>query len=70
MTNQPTPNQNPKQEIAEKLRGAKSVLVVSHQGPDADAVGSVLALSRVLGKLGKEVAPLVADDVSEFHWLP
>jgi bifunctional oligoribonuclease and PAP phosphatase NrnA len=70
MTNQPTPHQNPKQEIAEKLRGAKSVLVVSHQGPDADAVGSVLALSRVLGKLGKEVTPLLADDVSEFHWLP
>jgi phosphoesterase RecJ-like protein len=43
------------QQINEALKDAKKVLVASHEYPDPDAVGSVLALRQILKSLGKEV---------------
>ena len=43
-------------EIIEALRGAASVLIVTHEHPDADAVASALALSQALESAGKPVA--------------
>jgi len=40
-------------EIAQRLRAAGSVAVVTHSKPDGDAVGSTLALARTLLLLGK-----------------
>ena len=40
------------QGISEILKGAKSVLIVSHQNPDPDAVSSVLALNYVFKNMG------------------
>ena len=39
-------------EIAEKLKKAKSVAILSHTRPDGDAYGSSLALSRALSAIG------------------
>jgi phosphoesterase RecJ-like protein len=40
--------------VVEDLRGARSVLLVSHENPDADGAGSALALALGLRALGKE----------------
>lgn len=40
--------------IAQELRAAKAFLVVSHEFPDGDAVGSVLGMAHLLRLLGKE----------------
>ena len=40
------------QEIAQKLKTAKSVAIFSHTRPDGDAYGSSLALSRALEGIG------------------
>ncbi len=46
---------NPPAEIVEILRGADRVLLATHTYPDGDALGSQLALGRVLESLGKRV---------------
>ncbi len=46
---------NPPSEIITILSGAKRVLLATHIYPDGDALGSQLALGRVLEALGKEV---------------
>jgi len=40
------------QGIGEILKGAKKVLIASHQNPDPDAVSSVLALHYVFKNMG------------------
>ena len=42
------------QQIDEMLKGARSILIASHENPDADAVGSTLCLNLVLKKLNFE----------------
>jgi phosphoesterase RecJ-like protein len=39
--------------LLEILRGARQVLITSHVNPDGDAVGSSLALARMLRQMGK-----------------
>lgn len=64
-------DQTPKQQAIELIRKAKRILVMGHQNPDGDAIGSVLALTLILRKLGKEVTPLCTDPVPPtFQFLP
>lgn len=51
----------PKQQTIELLRRAQKILILTHQNPDGDALGSLLALYLALGKLGKKVTAAVAD---------
>lgn len=48
------PKQVPDQ-VTDALRQAESVVIVSHVFPDADAIGSQLALGNILESLGKRV---------------
>ena len=48
------PKQVPDQ-ITEALRQAKNILIASHVFPDADAIGSQLALGNILESQGKKV---------------
>lgn len=50
------------QEIAQRLRGAESVLLVAHVNPDADALGSTLATAIALESLGVRVRVTFPDD--------
>jgi phosphoesterase RecJ-like protein len=43
-------------EIAARLRGARSVAVLSHVDPDGDAVGSALGLAAILRAMGADAA--------------
>ncbi len=58
---------SPKQQTVELLRGAQRVLLLSHENPDGDALGSLLALALVLSKLKKEVTCAVSDTVPRLY---
>jgi phosphoesterase RecJ-like protein len=54
-----------------RLAAAQHVAVVSHERPDGDAVGSLLALSLALRAAGKRVDAILPDGLpSRFRFLP
>lgn len=53
------------EEIAEVIKDHERFAVVSHLGPEADAVGSQLAMAYVLEALGKEVWVVLRDPVPD-----
>lgn len=50
-------------QIAERIKKAKSVLIMAHMRPDGDAFGSSLALSRALDNLGIANEVCVESDI-------
>lgn len=59
------------EKVAEILRGAQRVLIGTHQHPDGDALGSMLALMHALRLQGKEVVAYIPDEAPAFfHFLP
>ncbi len=55
----------PKQQTIELIRQAENILLVSHKNPDGDALGSILALSMALKKLGKNPTAYQADAIPQ-----
>jgi bifunctional oligoribonuclease and PAP phosphatase NrnA len=47
-------------EVAEELRGAERFLLTTHEGPDGDALGSLLATHKLLQQLGKDSVMFLA----------
>ncbi len=47
-------------DVAEALRGGNRFLLTTHEGPDGDALGSLLAMHRILGQLGKDSVMFLA----------
>jgi len=45
-------------DITEQLRDSQSVVLLTHDKPDGDALGSTLALARALTRLGVEATPV------------
>jgi phosphoesterase RecJ-like protein len=60
------PKQVPDQ-ITEALRQAKNILIASHVFPDADAIGSQLALGNILESLGKNIFYYCEEFVSSMY---
>lgn len=59
------------EEMAKLLKGIDSFVVCAHVSPDGDALGSVLALTLALKKLGKRVVAAIADAVPDtYAFLP
>ena len=54
-------------QITEALRQAKSVIIASHVFPDADAIGSQLALGNILESLGKKIFYYCEEFVSSLY---
>jgi bifunctional oligoribonuclease and PAP phosphatase NrnA len=52
-------------EILGEIERNSTFLITSHEGPDADAVGSSLALANYLSSLGKDVTVYLCDPVPE-----
>jgi phosphoesterase RecJ-like protein len=50
-------------DIVKKIRSSQRFLVVSHESPDGDAIGSTLGLALALKKMGKDVVAFNADGV-------
>ncbi len=49
--------------VLERLRGARSILLATHENPDADGFGSLMACALAFPKLGYRVARLGSADV-------
>jgi phosphoesterase RecJ-like protein len=49
-------------EVLEELSGAQRFLLVTHENPDGDAIGSLVAMHGVLRLLGKDSLMFVAED--------
>tara|TARA_R110000850_G_scaffold216951_5_gene342419 strand:+ start:1987 stop:2952 length:966 start_codon:yes stop_codon:yes gene_type:complete len=58
-------------EIQKCIESASDVLVVSHDRPDGDAIGSSVAMGMILEKLGKNVSVVNSDPVPDsLRFLP
>ena len=52
-------------EIRDKILESDNIVVVSHVNPDGDAIGSGLALTLGLRKIGKKVRFILQDKYSD-----
>ncbi len=58
-------------ELKELLKVGSKIVITTHQNPDGDALGSVLALFGFLIKMGHHVTVITPNDYPEFlQWLP
>lgn len=57
--------------VVDRLRGARSVLAVSHENPDSDTLGAALGVVQVVEALGGAADPVCTDPVpSVYDFLP
>jgi bifunctional oligoribonuclease and PAP phosphatase NrnA len=47
-------------QVVESLRSSDRFLLTTHEGPDGDALGSLLAMHQLLGQLGKDSVMFLA----------
>ena len=53
--------------VVERLRGARRVLAVSHENPDADTIGATLGVVRLVERLGGTADPVCSDPVPPLY---
>ena len=56
--------------IKEEIQKANDIVILTHECPDGDAVGSALAMYLTLKKLGKEVDVIIPEYSNVFKFLP
>jgi phosphoesterase RecJ-like protein len=60
--------------VVDELRSADRFLLTTHEGPDGDALGSLLAMHHVLGQMGKDAVMFLAAKefplAVEYRFLP
>ena len=56
--------------IKEEIQKAKDIVILTHESPDGDAVGSALAMYLTLKKLGKTVDVIIPEYADIFNFLP
>lgn len=56
--------------IKEEIEKAKDIVILTHENPDGDAVGSALAMYLTLKKLNKKVDVIIPDYSKAFAFLP
>ena len=57
-------NQSDRDEVLNELRRAHKLVVVTHENPDGDALGSLIAMQQILVMLGKDSVMFI--DAAEF----
>lgn len=55
------------EEVVARLRAGRRVLAVSHENPDADTLGSTLAVCRIVEALGGVATPVCTDPVPPLY---
>jgi phosphoesterase RecJ-like protein len=53
--------------VVDRIRGARRVLAVSHENPDADTLGATLGVMRIVEALGGAVDPVCSDPVPPLY---
>ena len=56
--------------IIEEIDKAKSIVILTHEMPDGDAIGSSLAMYQGLKQLGKDVDVIIPKYSKTFEFLP
>ena len=56
--------------IKEEIYNAESIIILTHEMPDGDAIGSSLAMYNGLKQLGKNVEVVMANNSAVFDFLP
>lgn len=57
-------------EILEQIKKAESIVILTHETPDGDAIGSSLAMSLAIKDLGKNVDVIIPEYPKTFAFLP
>jgi phosphoesterase RecJ-like protein len=62
------------EQVVAELRAADKLLLTTHENPDGDALGSLLAMHDILAQLGKDSVMYMSPDEFplpwEYRWLP
>ena len=58
------------EKIKEKIEVAHNILILTHENPDGDAVGSSLGFMHALKKIGKQVTVLIPEVNNMYSFLP
>lgn len=56
--------------IREEINNADSIIILTHEMPDGDAIGSSLAMYNGLKTLGKDVEVVMSNNSAVFNFLP
>lgn len=56
--------------IKEEIEKANTIVLLTHEAPDGDAIGSILAMYNSLKRLGKHVDMIVPEYSKTFEFLP
>ena len=56
--------------IKEEIEKAEKIVILTHENPDGDAIGSALALYKALEKMGKKPDLIVPEPPRVFNFLP
>jgi bifunctional oligoribonuclease and PAP phosphatase NrnA len=56
------------EQVLQELRQADKLLLTTHENPDGDALGSLLAMHRILGQLGKDSLMYMSPDEFPLPW--
>ena|SRR3989442_1762758 len=73
MSSHPTQTMSDLQAVADALRTHERFAVTTHENPDGDALGSLLAMHLVLQQLGKDTVMVIASDAplpGEYGFMP
>ena len=57
-------------DILVEIKQAETIVVMAHESPDGDAIGSVLSMNLALKKMGKKVDVIVKEFPRTFSFLP
>ncbi len=56
--------------IKEEIEKAKTIVILTHEDPDGDAIGTSLAMYQALKNMGKEVDIVIPSYPKNFNFLP
>ncbi len=57
-------------EILKEIKKAETIVILTHESPDGDAVGSSLSMKYMLKELGKNADVIIPEYASMFNFLP
>lgn len=55
--------------ILEEINKAEKIVIITHENPDGDAIGSSLAMKLALKQLGKEADVIIPEFPRTFEFL-
>jgi phosphoesterase RecJ-like protein len=55
-------------QVVNELRAAEKLLLTTHENPDGDALGSLLAMNKILKQLGKDTLMYMSPDEFPLPW--